>query len=111
MPKPNQNMTLTEMRSYVRSHKLNHPDVKIKMKRSELIAGLKKAGHWEEVAKKPRGKVPKGSHRMPDGTIMKDKDMPKKKATKSKPDGGGMKAYIDRLKKKEDKLKKGRYAK
>ena len=31
------------------------------------------------VARKERkDKVPKGSHRMPDGTIMKDKDMPKK---------------------------------
>ena len=30
-----------------------------------------------------KSKVPKGSHRMPDGSIMKNKDMPKKK-TKSK---------------------------
>ena len=29
-------------------------------------------------------KVPKGSHRMPDGSIMKDKDMPKKKEGKKK---------------------------
>jgi len=29
-------------------------------------------------------KVPKGSHRMPDGSIMKDKDMPKKKNNKKK---------------------------
>ena len=29
-------------------------------------------------------KVPKGSHRMPDGTIMKDKDMPNKKGKKKK---------------------------
>jgi len=38
-----------------------------------------------KVISKP---VPKGSHRMPDGSIMKDKDMPKKKPTppvKSKP--------------------------
>ena len=27
-------------------------------------------------------KVPKGSHKMPDGSIMKDKDMPKKKSGK-----------------------------
>ncbi len=31
--------------------------------------------------KKSKGTVPKGSHRMPDGTIMKDSDMPKKKKT------------------------------
>ena len=29
--------------------------------------------------KKPKGRVPKGSHRMPDGSIMKDSDMKKKK--------------------------------
>ena len=108
MPKPNQNMTLTEMRSYVRSHKLNHPDVKIKMKRSDLIAGLKKAGHWDDVAKQKRKRVPKGSHRMPDGTIMKDKDMPKKKVTKYKTkDPEGMKAYLDKLERRSRKGRKG----
>ena len=41
----------------------------------------------KDVFDKPKGqeekkkkKVPKGSHRMPDGTIMKDKDMPKAKS-------------------------------
>ena len=34
----------------------------------ELGAPMKYSG-------KPKGKVPKGSHRMPDGSIMKDKDM------------------------------------
>ena len=31
--------------------------------------------------------VPKGSHRMPDGTIMKNKDMPKSKKYRKKPRG------------------------
>tara|TARA_Y100000004_G_C8857404_1_gene387424 strand:- start:389 stop:652 length:264 start_codon:yes stop_codon:yes gene_type:complete len=57
MPKPNQNMTVEQMKSYVRSHNLNHPDVKLGMRRAQLISGLKKAGHWDEVPKKPRGKV------------------------------------------------------
>ncbi len=30
----------------------------------------------------PPKKVPKGSHKMPDGSVMKDSDMPKKKASK-----------------------------
>ncbi len=34
--------------------------------------------------KSSKGKVPKGSHRMPDGSIMKDSDMPKGKKTKKK---------------------------
>jgi len=32
--------------------------------------------------KKTNKKVPKGSHRMPDGSIMKDKDMKKKNKKK-----------------------------
>ena len=40
-------------------------------------------GKVPSKGKVPKGKVPKGSHRMPDGSIMKDKDMPKKK-TKGK---------------------------
>lgn len=45
-------MTLKEMRQYVRDKKLNHPDVRIGMKKAELIAGLKKAGHWDGSKKK-----------------------------------------------------------
>ena len=88
MPKPNSSSTLAEMKAYVREHKVNHPEVRLTMKRGEMIAGLKKAGHWDgSMSKKqpPKTKnpakkkaVPKGSHRMPDGSIMKDKDMPKK---------------------------------
>ena len=37
----------------------------------------------KEVKKKVVKKVPKGSHRMPDGKIMKDSDMPKKKKKQS----------------------------
>jgi hypothetical protein len=36
----------------------------------------------EAVKKKPNKKVPKNSHRMPDGTIMKDSEMSKKKTKK-----------------------------
>jgi hypothetical protein len=40
------------------------------------VDAVKKIG---EKRKARLSKVPKGSHRMPDGTIMKDKDMPKNK--------------------------------
>ena len=33
----------------------------------------------KKTKKKPKGRVPKGSHRMADGSIMKDSDMKKKK--------------------------------
>jgi len=51
MPKPNANMTVAEMKSYIRTHKVK---VKLGLKRAELIEGLKKAGHWEEVSKQKK---------------------------------------------------------
>ncbi len=39
----------------------------------------KKKTNSKANKKKPKGRVPKGSHRMPDGSIMKDSDMKKKK--------------------------------
>jgi len=44
-----------------------------KIKPKEVFATLPKT--------KAKKKVPKGSHRMPDGSIMKDKDMKKKKSS------------------------------
>ena len=104
MPKPNSSMTVSQMKAYIREHKVNHPEVRLGMKRGEMIAGLKKAGHWDNSksekrppktknpAKKTPAKkkaVPKGSHRMPNGSIMKDSDMPKASvregSNKSKP--------------------------
>lgn len=45
----------------------------------------KKIKHSEVFGKGTgkKGKVPKGSHRMPDGSIMKDSDMPKKTKKKN----------------------------
>jgi len=54
MPKPHDGMTLKQLKDYVRSHKLNHPEVKLSMKKADLVKGLKKAGHWES------GKAPGG---------------------------------------------------
>ena len=51
MPKPNQNFTVKEMKDYIRTKKVNHPNVKLTMKRADMIAGLKSAGHWDEVDK------------------------------------------------------------
>ena len=52
--KPNVTFNMKQMKDYIRSNKLNHPDVKLSMKRADMIAGLKKAGHWEEVKSKPK---------------------------------------------------------
>jgi len=39
---------------------------------------------YNSKSKKKSDKVPKGFHRMPDGSIMKDSDMKKKKTKKTK---------------------------
>tara|TARA_R110001606_G_scaffold65291_1_gene151136 strand:- start:1941 stop:2588 length:648 start_codon:yes stop_codon:yes gene_type:complete len=52
--KPNATFNVKQMKDYIRSNKLNHPDVKLSMKRADMIAGLKKAGHWDESKSKPK---------------------------------------------------------
>ena len=46
MSKPNVDFTVKQMKDYIRGKKLNHPAIKLSMRRAELIEGLKKAGHW-----------------------------------------------------------------
>ena len=46
MSKPNVTFTVKQMKDYIRQKKLNHPAIKLSMRRAELIEGLKKAGHW-----------------------------------------------------------------
>ena len=48
MPKAHAGMTIIELKAYVRSHKINKPEIKISMNKAQLIAGLKKHGHWGE---------------------------------------------------------------
>ena len=61
MPKPNQNSSVKEMRDYIRSKKLNHPLIRLGLKKAQLVSGLKKLGHWDEVGKvkKTRKKLSK----------------------------------------------------
>jgi hypothetical protein len=51
-PKPNVNSTLAEIKAYVREYKLNKPEIKLTMKKADLIEGLKKHGHWDGRVKK-----------------------------------------------------------
>ena len=71
-------------------------------KKKALIAG----GEKPPMVKK----VPKGFHRMPDGSIMADKDMPKKKTTKKgnarKGQPVGSRLAFDDTKQEADKMKK-----
>ena len=51
-----------------------------KIQEKDVFEGYKKK--TPEKKSKSKSKVPKGSHRMPDGSIMKDSDMKKKSKTK-----------------------------
>ena len=56
---------------------------KAKAEKDSLVKQSKKEGVKEfKAGKKAGAKVPKGSHKMPDGSIMKDKDMKSKKSKK-----------------------------
>jgi len=65
---------------------------------------LKEGGEKPPMVKK----VPKGFHRMPDGSIMADKDMPKKKKAKAKPPP--IKPALEKQKKKKEEKEKKRKA-
>jgi hypothetical protein len=54
-----------------------------KIKSKDVFEGYK-APKSKSKGSKSKGKVPKGYHRMPDGSIMKDSDMKKGKSKKSK---------------------------
>jgi|TARA_R100000479_G_scaffold65254_1_gene31118 hypothetical protein len=86
MKKPNQNSTVAEMRAYIKAKKLNHPLIKMGLKKSELQSGLKKLGHWEEVQKekKSRKRLSKGQKDFLAGIDDGKKKKEKKKEEKKK---------------------------
>lgn len=45
--KPDASWDLASLRGYVKRKKLNKPEIRMGMKKGELIAGLKKHGHWK----------------------------------------------------------------
>lgn len=60
MAKPTAKSTVSAMKDYIRVNQLNKAPIRLGMKRDELIAGLRKLGHWDAqhdgVA--PRRKAP-----------------------------------------------------
>tara|TARA_R100000541_G_scaffold57446_1_gene67606 strand:+ start:324 stop:554 length:231 start_codon:yes stop_codon:yes gene_type:complete len=51
MQKPGPTSTVTQMKDYIRSKQLNKPEIKLSMKKADLIAGLKMHGHWQDGKK------------------------------------------------------------
>jgi len=79
MPKPNDSYSVKQMKDYIRTHKLNKPDVKLGMKRQELINGLQKLGHWDSKSTKPTSSSKKPTKPKPKPTKPKPKPKPKTK--------------------------------
>jgi hypothetical protein len=76
MAKPNSTWNLTQLKHYVRERRLNKPEIRLTMRKGELVAGLKKHGHWEEGKKvAPAKKV------APKKVAPAKKAAPKKKET------------------------------
>ena len=86
MPKPHAKSTLKEMKDYIRAKKLNKPEVKLGMKKAEMVAALKKMGHWDpkhDGASAPKS-APKPTKKVV-GTQKKLGTKVKKQAPKKKP--------------------------
>jgi hypothetical protein len=61
MAKPTARSTVSAMKDYIRANRLNKAPIRLGMKREELIAGLRKLGHWDaqhDGAPAPRRKPP-----------------------------------------------------
>ena len=56
MAKPNINSTVSQIKDYIRTNKLNHPKVKLSLTRPQLIAGLKLIDHWDDATVKTKKK-------------------------------------------------------
>lgn len=56
MAKPTAKSTVSAMKDYIRINKLNKAPIRLGMKRDELIAGLRKLGHWDGRHDKPSAK-------------------------------------------------------
>ena len=60
MTKPHGKSTLKEMKDYIRKNKLNKAEVKLTMRKPQMVSALTKMGHWDvkndESKKKPAKK-------------------------------------------------------
>ncbi len=85
-PKPNANSTLAEIKAYIREYKLNKPEIRLGMKKADLIAGLKKHGHWDSRVKGKNTAVRSGPNRKGEYGPPKNPVKKKKKLSKGQKD-------------------------
>lgn len=57
--KPNKSWSVPELKKYIRDNKLADKDIRLGMKKAEMVVALKKKGHWDDSDVK-RKKVPMG---------------------------------------------------
>ena len=53
MAKPTAKSTVNEMRKYIRDNKLKKDNIYLGLRRAELIAALRRFGHWDSQHDKP----------------------------------------------------------
>tara|TARA_R110001599_G_scaffold97634_1_gene251742 strand:- start:732 stop:1178 length:447 start_codon:yes stop_codon:yes gene_type:complete len=46
--KPNKSWSVPELKKYIRDNKLADKDIRLGMKKAEMVVALKKKGHWDE---------------------------------------------------------------
>jgi len=85
-PTISKHSTLVELKAFVRKHKLNHPSIKLGMKKAEMLDALDKLGH---INREPRAKkeAPKPVEKPKPKKAEPKKEEPKKTDT-----------YMDRVK-------------
>ena len=87
-PTISKHSTLVEMKAFVRKHKLNHPSIKLGMKKAEMLDALDKLGH---INREPRAKkeapkpVEKPKPVDKPKPVEKPKPQPKKEEPEPKP--------------------------
>jgi len=80
--KPDTHWTHARLKEYVRSQKLNKVQVPLSGTKATMVKNLKSAGHWSKELPTTNRRTKAKTHVMPDGSRMKDKDMPKKPRAK-----------------------------
>lgn len=91
MKKPNKSWTLPELKKYVRDNKLANKEIRLGMKKAEMVMALKKKGHWDEshVSKKEFKDARKGLQK-----IMAREPGQKRKTPKKVPMGPLKKKWL-----------------
>lgn len=72
-PTISKHSTLTDMKAFIRKHKLNHPSIKLSLKKAEMTSVLDKLGHLNSDPKPKKEKAKKEKSKPTPSQIKKSK--------------------------------------